>query len=49
MASALRQVGAQSIRHPGSLRYVIAVGRTRGERTRTVIALAGLPYPKWTE
>ncbi|WP_456114943.1 hypothetical protein [Streptomyces kaniharaensis] len=43
---ALEQLGARSIRHPGNFRYVLAVGRSRAERSRTLIALGAQPYPK---
>ncbi|WP_250305181.1 hypothetical protein [Streptomyces sp. A 4/2] len=43
---ALEHLGARSIRHPGNFRYVLPVGRTRAERSRTVIALEAAPYPK---
>lgn len=33
------------MRHPGNYRYALPIG-TRAQRTRTVIALATLPYPK---
>jgi hypothetical protein len=32
--------------HPGNHRYALRVGRTRGERSRVFIALAGRSYPK---
>ncbi len=43
---ALEHLGAHSVRHPGNFRYVLPVGRTRAERSRTVIALEASPYPK---
>lgn len=43
---ALRVVGAQTRRHPGNHRYALRIGRTRAERTRTVIAVPARPYPK---
>jgi hypothetical protein len=43
---ALEQLGARPVSHPGNFRYVLAVGRTRAERSRTVIALKAEPYPK---
>ncbi|MCM2430944.1 Mom family adenine methylcarbamoylation protein [Streptomyces sp. RKAG337] len=46
LRAALEQVGARRWRHPGTHRYVLPVGRTRAERSRTVIALGALPYPK---
>ncbi len=46
LAIALRSIGARRQRHPGNHRYAISLGRTRGERTRTVIGLADGPYPK---
>jgi hypothetical protein len=39
-------VGVRSQRHPGNHRYAIRLGRTRGERTRTVIGMATGRYPK---
>lgn len=42
---ALHVVGARRVRHPGNYRYALPIG-TRAQRTRTVIALAALPYPK---
>ncbi|MFJ9574668.1 Mom family adenine methylcarbamoylation protein [Streptomyces bacillaris] len=44
--TALKQIGARSSRHPGTHRYALPVGRTSAERTRTVIGLGALPYPK---
>ncbi|MFJ1742465.1 hypothetical protein ACIOG4_27800 [Streptomyces microflavus] len=46
LRAALEQIGARSSRHPGTHRYALRVGRTRAERTRTVIALTPQPYPK---
>ena len=43
---AKRAVGVRSQRHPGNHRYAIQIGRTRGEPTRTVIAMTARPYPK---
>lgn len=44
---ALDEVRARRVHHPGNHRYVIRLGRTRAERTRTVIGLqAAGPYPK---
>lgn len=45
LRTALAQVGATTLAHPGNHRYVRRIGRTRGERTRTVIALPALPAP----
>lgn len=43
---ALEHLGARRVRHPGNFRYVLPVGRTRAERSRTLIALGAYPYPK---
>ncbi|MCX4682271.1 hypothetical protein OG413_44630 [Streptomyces sp. NBC_01433] len=42
----LAQIGAERLPHPGNHRYILRVGRTRAERTRTVIGLKPQPYPK---
>ncbi|MEU0529172.1 hypothetical protein [Amycolatopsis tolypomycina] len=34
--------------HEGNHKYAVRIGRTRGERTRSVIGLAARPYPKPT-
>lgn len=44
--AALDASGVRRVRHPGNYRYLFRVGRTRGERSRTTIALAPAPYPK---
>jgi hypothetical protein len=46
LAAALRGIGARKVRHPGTHRYLLRVGRTRAERTRVVIGMAGAAYPK---
>ncbi|SEM77759.1 hypothetical protein [Streptacidiphilus jiangxiensis] len=46
LATALEQIGARKFRHPGTYRYALKAGRSRAERSRTAIAMAGLPYPK---
>lgn len=46
LAAALRQIGSHRLRHPGNHRYVLRIGRTRGERTRTTIGMAASRYPK---
>lgn len=46
LTEALDHIGARRVRHPGNFRYVLPVGRSRAERSRTVIALGALPYPK---
>lgn len=46
LRTALRDVGSQRVRHPGNHRYALRIGRIRGERTRTVIAMASGRYPK---
>lgn len=46
LRQAKHAVGVRSQRHPGNHRYAIRLGRTRGERTRTVIAMAARSYPK---
>lgn len=43
---ALAQIGARRQPHPGNHRYLLRVGRTRAERTRTVIGFTPRPYPK---
>lgn len=45
LTGALRAIGARRIRHPGNHRYALRVG-TRTQRTRTVIGLTSVPYPK---
>jgi hypothetical protein len=45
LRAALREIGSRRIRHPGNHRYALRIGRTRGERTRTVIAMATGHYP----
>ena len=46
LRQAKHMVGVHFQRHPGNHRYAIRLGRTRGERTRTVIAMAARSYPK---
>lgn len=46
LRDALREVGSRRVRHPGNHRYALRIGRTRGERTRTVIGMATGRYPK---
>ena len=48
LATALHQVGSHRLRHPGNHKYVLRIGRTRGERTRTTIGMATSRYPKPT-
>jgi hypothetical protein len=48
LRAALHDVGSHRVRHPGNHRYALRIGRTRGERTRTVIGMAGGRYPKPT-
>lgn len=43
---ALRSVGARRVRHPGTHRYALRIGRTRAEKTRVVIGLPSGHYPK---
>jgi hypothetical protein len=45
LAAALDDVHARKLRHPGNHRYLFRLG-TRTQRTRTVITLRPLPYPK---
>ncbi|MEU6349980.1 hypothetical protein ABZ896_11700 [Streptomyces sp. NPDC047072] len=47
LAEVLPAIGAQRARHPGNLRYLLTAGRTRSERSRTVLGMPSLPYPKW--
>ncbi|RLU82014.1 hypothetical protein CTZ27_31125 [Streptomyces griseocarneus] len=47
LAEVLPAIGAQAVRHPGNLRYLLPAGRTRGERSRAVFGMPSLPYPKW--
>ncbi|MEU9744804.1 hypothetical protein [Streptomyces niveus] len=47
LTEVLTLMGARSARHPGNLRYLLAAGRTRTERARTVFGMPALPYPKW--
>lgn len=46
LEQSLALIGAERLPHPGNHRYILRVGRTRAERTRTVIALTPQPYPK---
>jgi hypothetical protein len=46
LATALRQIGSRRLKHPGNHRYVLRIGRTRGERTRTTIGMTPGHYPK---
>jgi hypothetical protein len=46
VTEALEHIGARRVRHPGNFRYALPVGRSRAERSRTVIALGAMPYPK---
>jgi hypothetical protein len=46
LRQALTAIGSRRLRHPGNFRYALRIGRTRGERTRTLIGLASGPYPK---
>ncbi|QFZ20547.1 hypothetical protein [Saccharothrix syringae] len=46
LREALHAIGSRRVRHPGNYRYALRIGRTRGERTRTVIGMAIGRYPK---
>ncbi len=49
LRTALEQLGARRLRHPGTHRYALSVGRNRAERSRTVFGMPALPYPKWSD
>ncbi|GAA2678988.1 MULTISPECIES: hypothetical protein [Actinosynnema] len=46
LREALHAIGSRRVCHPGNHRYALWIGRTRGERTRTVIGMAVGRYPK---
>lgn len=46
LREALRAIGSRRVRHFGNHRYALRIGRTRGERTGTVIGVAIGRYPK---
>ena len=46
LAEALHTIGGRRLRHRGNYRYAFALGRTRAERRRVVIAPMPLAYPK---
>jgi len=46
LRTALQEVGARPLRHRGNHRFAFALGRTRAERSRVVIAQPAHPYPK---
>lgn len=46
IARALRTGTLRRMRHPGNLRYLFRIGRTRRERSRVTVTLTPAPYPK---
>lgn len=46
LASTLPAIGARRVHHPGNHRYVLRIGATRGQRTRTTIAMRAVSYPR---
>jgi hypothetical protein len=45
LAGALEDAGARKVRHPGNLRYLFRVGRSRREREQVDLGLPAEPYP----
>lgn len=46
VATAITACGITRRWHEGNHKYALRIGRSRAERTRTLIALAAHPYPK---
>lgn len=45
LSAALGEAGVRRLRHPGNLRYLFRLGRTRIERSRVAVGLATRAYP----
>ncbi|WP_435057642.1 hypothetical protein [Streptomyces sp. bgisy060] len=49
LGAALEKIGARRQRHPRTHWYILPVGRNRAERSRAVLGMPALEYPKWTD